>query len=484
MSLSAHDFFSRIHGLEDSNSKRTNTSKSEDGKDDTISDRACSEQYDDVALSSLDSASFMTFSDSISMDSAILQERGSLIALTPELAACMDTTGNWISSASVRSEDGERTILSSAPSGATIPAPVANLDAFAISPHPRFIPDGFDSLSTTRTDVLPLEHRWDDGKSPNGVIDNLKSVQSRKSAQLSPIVLTSRNAGVPAHLGVHGAEVFERVAQHLVRDSSSMDSSMRNWFNRFSDSDWDNFRMAAKAVLSALEPTAKYPPLLPLPPSPPQPALLRLGPSTGRGRQVAYRAQDHIPNDFVCAICKDAIVGARVMDCCCGSAIVCSLCWEQRNKSDGISQYLSDDMGFVWVEKFATICPHCESNVNSNVHCHALDVAILHIINEMPELDDGLRCLKENYYSRLVAWRATVYDLNEIRTQQIRAENEVLLARLIAEEECVFWEPESRGTHRKAQSDTSSILFLFSQAAVAVIVASVVSISLKAFSRR
>jgi hypothetical protein len=106
-------------------------------------------------------------------------------------------------------------------------------------------------------------------------------------------------------------------------------------------------------------------------------------------------------------------------------------------------------------------------------------------MNDMPVLGDEFRSLKESYYSRLAAWRTTVYERNETRTQQISAEEDELLARLIAEEEHVFWEDKNETTREEYRSkNTSHVLFFISQAAIAVIVATMVSVGLKAIPRR
>lgn len=487
MSLSAYDLFVRLEGLDDDDSVPSNFGNATEEKYDVAdSFRSKSEQGEDLALSSLESGSIMSFSDNISLDSAALREHGSLIALPTEIAAGMGRINVRTGPPSAATnDDGERTIVSSAPSGAAIPPPEASQDMFAISPHPRFIADGVHSLSTTCTDCFSFEHFRDDGGSTEGCADDLESLPSRNIGYSSSIVLRRRTGGL-AHLPGHDAAAFERVAEQMIRDSTSINSSMPHWYNRFSESDWDQFRIAAKAILSVLEPRAKSPPLLPLPPTPPPAALLRLGPSSGRGRQVSYCAEDHLPNDFVCSLCKDVIVGAITLDCDCGPATVCALCWENGpGTEDGrISQDFADQMGFVWIEKASSRCPCCDGNVNSKVHCHALDVAILHIINDLPECQDNLILLKENYYSRLAAWRATVYDRNETRSRQISAENDELLARLIAEEERVFWRQDGPEAREESRSNSLNGILFLGQTAVALVVATVASIGLNTIARR
>mmetsp|Transcript_21552 Transcript_21552/g.37882 ORF Transcript_21552/g.37882 Transcript_21552/m.37882 type:complete len:445 (+) Transcript_21552:248-1582(+) len=444
MSLSAYDIFMRLDGFDEESSSASSASEVEENENDHDHDH-------DMGLSSVGSESFVSMNDAISLDSAILQELAS--SIRPE-----------------SSEDGERTILSSAPSGATIPAPEASQDVFALTPHPRFVSDGIQSLSTTNTECLPFEHfcEKDTSEDDSSSFASLLSSLSRNSS-----ALVARRA----HQEGHDAAVFERIASQLMNDGSisPLSGSPVHWYNRLvSESDWDQFRVAAKAILSILEPKPA-PSLMPLPPLPPTQLAL---PSSGNTRQVSYFAQEHLPSDFICGLCKDVIVGACTLDCGCNSSMVCASCWE--NEVLESPHDMSDQMGFVWIEDSCRECPSCHANVNAKVHCHALDVAILHIIRDMPEMDEKLECLKQNYYSRLAAWRSTVYERNETRTKQIAAHRDELLARLIQEEEEIFWNPQENSG---LSSKSNGILFL-GQAAVALVAATVASIGLNAFSKR
>jgi hypothetical protein len=108
-----------------------------------------------------------------------------------------------------------------------------------------------------------------------------------------------------------------------------------------------------------------------------------------------------------------------------------------------------------------------------------LDVAILQIVLNLPAIDDKTRSLKYNYCSRLEAWRCTVLERNQAKSQQEATRRDELLARLIHEEERVLWRQQEHvisGPH-------PSLLFL-GQAAVALVAATMASVGLSAIARR
>lgn len=452
MSLSAYDIFMRLDGFEDEESSTASTRVDEETEDEDDE-----EEDDELVLSSVGSDSF----DAISLDSAVLQE----LEQSNQRAAGITTWSN---------ADGEQTILSSAPSGSSIPAPVASQDIFALAAHPQFVSDGIRSISTTSTEYVR------DGMiaSDSSSVLSLSTINTRNSCDTRTMVL--RRASPLRH--GHEAAVFERIASQLLGSDAlsstlSQASSPSHWYNRLvSESDWDQFRVAAKAILGILEPKPSTR-LLPLPPTPPEAAVRS---STSPSLRVAYNAQEHLPSDFICGLCKDVIVGACTLDCGCSFSMICAACFERSNEGppEEAKQDVSDQMGFVWIEDATRECPSCRKNVTSKVFCHALDVAILHIIRDLPEMDEKLDSLKQNYYSRLAAWRATVYDRNERCNKQITAQHDELLARLIQEEERIFWNPRE-----KENSKINGFLFL-GQAAVALVAATIASIGFNVISKR
>lgn len=463
MSLSAYDIFARLDGFGDEEASSVASSQSEEeGKQEEASDDGY--DYEDV-LSSVgsDSSCF----DAISLDSAVLME----LERSNQRAGI--TTGTW--SHGLGGGDGEQTILSSAPSGASFPPPEASQDIFALTPHPDFIADGIRSISTTNTEYV----RGGMAASDSSSVMSLSTIDTKNSGATRTMVL--RRAS-PLRLG-HEAAVFERIASQLLGGDGVVSSTLSQalpaqWYNRLvSESDWDQFRVAAKAILGILEPKPSAR-LLPLPPTPPEVAA---GSQAAPIKRVAYSAQDHLPSDFICGICKDVIVGACTLDCGCNASMVCAACFEHSSEgtSEEAKQDVSDQMGFVWIEDAARECPTCHGNVNTKVHCHPLDVAILHIIRDLPDgSDDRLDSLKHQYYSRLAAWRATVYDRNEKCHQQITAQQDELLARLIQEEERIFWNP------RKGNGPSGNGFLFLGQAAVALVAATIASIGFNVMSKR
>lgn len=455
MSLSAYDIFMRLDGGFEDEESSTASHVSETMEE----EQAESDDDDDgseLVLSSMGSSENF---DAISWDSAVLQE----------------LERSNVRAGGSHTIDGERTILSSAPSGASIPPPEASQDIFALAPHPQFVADGIHSISTTNTDY---EYVRDGGAvaSDASSVLSLSTINTRSSSGNGGGRLLLRRAAPDTH--GHEAAVFERIASQLLgktATSTLSQASPAHWYNKLvSESDWDSFRTAAKAVLSVLDPKAQKG-LLPLPPAPSD-MDVRMAISSD-SPQVPYCAEDHLPSDFVCGICKDVIVGACTLDCGCSSAVVCASCFESSNETPEASHDASDQLGFVWIEDGETECPTCHGNVSTKVHCHALDVAILHIIRDLPHSDAKLDCLKRNYYSRLASWRSTVYNRNESRNRQLAAQQDEMLARLIQEEERIFWNPKDKG------HSNNGILFL-GQAAVALVAATIASIGFNVISRR
>ena len=190
--------------------------------------------------------------------------------------------------------------------------------------------------------------------------------------------------------------------------------------------------------------------------------------------EVTYQAEDILPSDFVCGICKDVLVGACILDCNCCSSTVCMPCWKD---ADCDQQDFATRMDFVWIE--SKKCPSCHCNSEIKAYCHALDVAILHIIQDLPDSDVSVTCLKQKYYSRLSTWRETVSDRNVRYRREKYIRDDELLARLIQEEERVFWD-ETRSRTRKRSFFSSNKFRVFGQALLALIAAA----GLKHMSRR
>ena len=124
-----------------------------------------------------------------------------------------------------------------------------------------------------------------------------------------------------------------------------------------------------------------------------------------------YRAEVDLPPHLICGFCNDVVVGACILDCNCKSSVVCKPCWENRGRNQDDSK--------------SNRCPSCQSNAELKAYCHALDAAILHIIESLPADSEDTITLKQGYYARLSDWRPAVSDRNDRQTRMVHVENEL-----------------------------------------------------------
>lgn len=380
---------------------------------------------------------------------------------------------------------GESTIVSSAPSDtAGIPVPEASSDVFILSPHPGFVPDNFQTLSTVCTDTLSYQRMMQDldAQSPT---PSMAAVGTENDDNDHDIQDDSDNKLVANRVPTHERVTFEAIANQMLRDSSVVSTGGRSsgrrrgggekWYSRFTDFDWDQLREAARMALAILGPTNER---VPLPPSPPPLSIAgsEVADIYDSGLDCSYTASEFLPACYVCFCCKDVLVGALSLSCGC---TVCGTCWEG---AETISpSYVAEAEGFVWVYKRR--CPACNEPVNATVPCHALDLVVLQAVKNLDVRQDVKgRQLKYTYYTRLEDWRQTVMAKNEIIAQNEAMERDELLARLIEEEEDALWS-EGR-TQEQAMSNSTWTLLVIGQAAVALVAATVTSLALKAFVRR
>jgi hypothetical protein len=168
------------------------------------------------------------------------------------------------------------------------------------------------------------------------------------------------------------------------------------------------------------------------------------------------------------------------LDCGGAASTVCSPCWAQ-HLSGGRSQAMVEDSGFVWVEWSG--CPTCRATVHSGVPCHALDVAILQIVQNLPN-DDASSALKANYYNRLRSWRDQMINLHDLQAEEDTFRQDEMLARLIQEEENLLWKGRGRKEAAARLSRKEVLLLGLSQTAVALFAATIASVGLQALARR
>ena len=137
------------------------------------------------------------------------------------------------------------------------------------------------------------------------------------------------------------------------------------------------------------------------------------------------------------------------------------------------------------VEQRRRYCPSCSRPVTSSIPSKALDVAILHIVQNLDCRDVGVCSVQQSYYLRLEAWRSNIEDLNAINNEAVTARRDALLAELIAQEEAYFWKDQDQQIARKRReaARTTNIL-VFGQTAIALIAATLASAGISAIVSR
>ncbi|KAL3943843.1 MAG: hypothetical protein SGBAC_002094 [Bacillariaceae sp.] len=233
---------------------------------------------------------------------------------------------------------------------------------------------------------------------------------------------------------------------------------------------------ATEHLLSIVAPKLK---LLPVPPAP-------LKAATSDVVDCEYDSDQFLPGNFVCNLCDDVIVGALSLNCGCASSTVCSSCWETRNPETSKSKEVVDKLGYVMVQdgqRSLPSCPWCKEKIVSKINCHALDVAIFQIVQNLAATDNKAKSLKNAYFSRLEAWRNIVIERNENIKRQEEMQRDELLARLLQQEEELFHSGQQVRQQAVTKEQQNGLLIL-GQAALAVLVATLASIGLKAVARR
>ena len=488
MSLSAYDIFMRIDdGLVDPSSSSSSSGEEENSGSSSMVDS------DTGPPLSLPPPSSSPLSLSLNDSDLLSSSQGS------EGVIVSFSTGLQQESTTPSSTDddvtNQRTILSSrsGSSGATIPVP----DGVVMMATPPHFYSGQISLSTEETQSLPCEAFQDD---------------EDEDEQGSEMDLITTDSSDSESGDLESLQHYEST-NHIALSLNDTEYQDKTWYDRLvSESDWEEFRLGAHSVLKAiLQPGSEKDEnkLLPLPPSPPTPDMLLFS-STDCPR-VYYSAKDHVAPEFVCQICDDVMVGAIKLECDCPSAMVCASCWhedgveknaveteaneeDQKDASTKRSPEYAERMDFVWVEN-SKECPCCHKRVGATTTCHALDVAILHIVTDLAEPSESsplsedkgkIPSLKQNYYARLAAWRAVVYEKNEIRCRREAVRHDELLARLIQEEERVIWRKDSASRRRAKDAacagPNKAVVFL-GQAAVALLAATITSIGINSLRR-
>jgi hypothetical protein len=371
-----------------------------------------------------------------------------------------------------RGDSFSGTILSSVPSAEIVPLhqpPQPWYNMWAISPHPN-LSEGNLSITTTESlyrDMLSFDSPNTDDVSMAASFLSLGSstdercqVEDSQSGYSSGSV-ANRVSKTDFAVITHDLSAFMNVANRL-RMAENPDPGPE-WFSRFTEQDWLDFRARAKMVLGALEASRGSSHVLVLPPSAP-----RVAPGEIIGDDTILPG-DVVPEAFVCSLCCDLIVGATSLSCGCAQSSLCTQCWEAHTT-------VCDDLyldGFVFVDE-RPMCPFCDTFEIMTTPCHALDVAILHVVKSLP----ARLPIQNRYFSRLNTWRDEVMRRQSQlpRSEQVQ-NSEHLLAELIQQEEEFIWT-------KKRKFWQSPLGVFLSEVAVVVAAASIASVGLSAIAMR
>eukprot|EP00934_Nitzschia_sp_Nitz4_P000783 Nitzschia sp. Nitz4//scaffold1_size375055//291784//293112//NITZ4_000315-RA/size375055-processed-gene-0.384-mRNA-1//1//CDS//3329541162//783//frame0 len=404
----------------------------------------------------------ISLDETMSLPSEAFQDLGSVVSF-PDEPMLMDDASHLHNNddCSSGSSIGQSTILSSAPSGSYIPPPEVSQDFFALSPHPRLLPQDFQNLSTVCTDTISYQRQFEDA-----------SVASSHGSGLDSPPASPRSSPDRNRLVVHERGTFEAIANHLLRESmTTKKSGLEKWYARFTDFDWEQLREVARVALAITGPASGR---VPVPPNPPT-VSGQIACSHSSGPK--YNAKDYLPPPYICLDCQDALVGALTLDCGC---TVCSSCWEAKTAA---CSFTSEPDGFVWVDKRP--CPYCNKAVNSTDHSYGLDMLIVQAIQNLDVRNDPAgQQLKLEYCSRLEVWRQTVIGRNEDLDRKEARQQDEMMALLIEEEEKVLWDARARSAIKdQAMSNSTRTWLILGQAAVALLAATVTSFALRAIRR-
>lgn len=363
---------------------------------------------------------------------------------------------------------GGQTILSSDPSAATLGEANAGVRPVLEASSP-FFSVGALSISTAESFILDLgEQPTDAVTAPSNASLSLQpslldsavtlSTTCSNSHQQSISLRTEQDRSLVSYEDVTDSrDVTIRGSAFTTRNSrtilSQRNYSERAWYAHFSEEDWQQLRRTAKMALKALNlgysSTNSWSILRPeiLPPLPPDQFVME---GESHSAEIYADILLYLPTSFICPYCQDALVGALTLDCDC-HANICTACWEYHlakkrfNYDPGFILARSLDYEVVPVHGCTQghtmqdiDCPFCSQQVDNPLPCHALDVAILHIIQNFSPRETAF--IQRAYYMRLKMWREEVIrrlqEPSSLRDEIIF--NEYIM-QLIQEEEKQLW---------------------------------------------
>ena len=307
----------------------------------------------------------------------------------------------------------------------------------------------------------------------------------------------------PAEPTGHDRDVFSAVGNSLLlpsRDASSAAQHDRQtkdveWWKYLSEKDWERLQSEARSILDSMEKNEEDGmPSLPLPPPQPPTDILNSfadPPSLTQDARSSIIA--NLPNEFICPICDDVIVGAVVIGCGCPRSTCCFRCIEGGGSKpsaepappeiEEIDEEEEED--YVMVEKSPdttpskyentkhqgipvkssgtnrttpcgkATCPSCGKVDALVVPCHALDVAICtsisNLSNSSNETESDIQVFLYYYCRRLDEWRNELLSRKNDLEDERDHRRQKMLALLIEAEEAALWSDRSKERRQQRQ---------------------------------
>ena len=307
----------------------------------------------------------------------------------------------------------------------------------------------------------------------------------------------------PAEPTGHDRDVFSAVGNSLLLPSRDASSATQHehetkdveWWKYLSEKDWERLQSEARSILDSMERNEEDGiASLPLPPPQPPTDILN---SFAEPPSLSHDARSSIvanlPNEFICPICDDVIVGAVVVGCGCPRSTCCFWCIEGGGSKPSAEPFPpeieeideEEEEDYVMVEKspettqfkyentklqelpvkpsrtirttpcVKATCTSCGKVDALVVPCHALDVAICNSIsnlsNSSSENETDIQVFLYYYYRRLEEWRLELLSRRNVLEEERNHRRQKMLALLIEAEEAALWSDRSKERWKQRQ---------------------------------
>ena len=394
---------------------------------------------------------------------------------------------------SENSDPNGQTILSSTPSEADdegVDVPSSSAPSLSFNPSdidsgvdtPSSL-DSFSAISSMRSDTCGEEEA-----------DAVSESNLPKSPHSDPW---------PAEPTGHDRDVFSAVGNSLLLPSRDASSATQHehetkdveWWKYLSEKDWERLQSEARSILDSMD-QSEEDGMASLPLPPPQPPTNILNsfadpPSLSQDARSAIVA--NLPDEFICPICDDVIVGAVVVGCGCPRSTCCFQCIEGGGSKPSAEPFPpeieeideEEEEDYVMVEKSPettqfkyentklqelpvkpsgtnrstpcgkATCTSCGKVDALVVPCHALDVAICNSISNLSksssENETDIQAFLYYYYHRLEEWRLELLSRRNALEEERDHRRQKVLALLIEAEEAALWSDRSKERRKQRQ---------------------------------